>query len=113
MNKFISYLEKQQKHHLAEAKNLADSGREDESILEKIKANIFNIFIEVSQTPNQTADYMPLMMEKIPKTWYESLGKSKEHGDFEREAQERVKIAIMDEIKAKYAILVRENADEC
>jgi len=108
LTQFIEYLKLQQAEHLEIARQLAADDREDESILEKIHANIFDIFITVSQTPAATSDSVARLMERIPAAWHESLKQAILYKDHEKEAQERVKIAAMTEIEAKFASIVLE-----
>jgi len=113
MDEFILYLQRQQKHHLSEAKKFAQDGRNDEANLEKVKANIFSVFATVAKIPNQPTDFLAGKMDEIPTAWHESLKKAIEHGDYEKELQERVKIAVMEEIKTAYASMTEGSENDC
>lgn len=107
--KFIEYLKNQQSLSLAKSKKMLDEQREDEAILEKIRANIFGIFIAMAKMPNQSPKFLEIKMDEIPTAWHESLEKALEYNDHEKEAQERIKIATMEEIKLKFASIAEEN----
>jgi len=105
MQNFIDYLQQQQTCHLSEAETLTAALRTDEAVLEKVRANICGIFLTLAQTPNQDDGFLEKMMEKIPAPWHETLEKAIKHNDFKQETLERVKIAVMAEIKAKYDVM--------
>jgi len=115
MEKFINYLQKQQKHHLAEAERLANEQREDDAVLEKVRANIYGIFISLAQSPyvNVGVSFMEQKMQQIPSAWHISLENAIKHGDFEKETLERVKIAVMADIQATFDEMKGGFADEC
>jgi len=109
---FVDYLQSRQGSCLADAKKLETDNREDEAILEKVRANIYGIFATLAQRPNATKEYLLDMMEKVPAPWGVSLEKAIQHGDHDKEAQERVKLAAMAKIKAKFASIKGTDCDE-
>ena len=111
MKEFVDYLNERQELCLQRAKKLADEQCDDESILEKVRANIYGIYISLAQVPNKSPDYLKEKLEKIPAAWHESLARATEHNDHEKEAQEQVKIEVVEEIKAKLASLMEEERD--
>jgi len=111
MKEFVEYLQGRQRDCLEKAKEMTQDLRVDEGNLEKVRANIFGVFATLAQMPGKTADFVVGKMEEIPKAWHESLAKAIQHNDHEKEAQERVKIAAMAEIGAKFAAL--EGRGDC
>jgi len=106
--KFVDYLKAQQAICLENSKQLAADDKGDEAILEKIHANMFGIFITVAQFSNATPDFVAKRIKCIPAPWHKSLEQAILHKDHEKEAQERVKIAAMAEIEAKFVSIVLE-----
>ncbi|MCL2573662.1 MAG: hypothetical protein FWE34_03810 [Defluviitaleaceae bacterium] len=98
MNEFLRYLLEKQEHCIEESKKMTEEGREDEAIFEKVRANIYGIF-----TTFKTPDVAAKMIDVIPKAWHESLAKAIKNNDHEKEAEERIKIAVMEDIKAEFA----------
>jgi len=112
MKNFIEYLTHQQALSLANAEKLAATQRMDESIVEKVRANIYGIFHTIAQMPDVTSEFMTKKMEQIPSAWHVSLENAVKHGDYEKETLERTKIAVMDEIKAAFDGIKGDFSDE-
>jgi len=104
ISNFLEYLRSEQDDCLANAEKLATDGRADEAVLQKVRANIFGIFETVAKSPNQTSEVLVGLMQKISTPWHKSLETAIKHGDFEKEALERVKITAMDEIKRHWEV---------
>jgi len=87
---FMNYLQENKKQCLSNAALLAADGRNDDSIMEKVRANVFDIFI---QTKGQTH-----LLEHFLATWSNALTLADEHGDAASAAIEQVKLNVLSEI---------------
>jgi len=112
MNGFIEYLNEQQQICLKRADVLADDQRDDESSLEKIRANIYGIFHTLAKSPIKSTNFITEKLEQIPAAWHDSLAKAIEHNDHQKEAQERIKLAVVEDIKEKLASIMEGENNE-
>lgn len=85
-----------------EAALLAD-GRGDEAVFEKIRANIFGIFLTVWNTGRGEAFFRE-KLEQIPLVWQASLEKAQAHHDEETVCLETVKLEAVREILAQLEV---------
>lgn len=84
---------------------LREEGREDESLFEKIKINVYDIYskmINVSKVKGDFEKTFESFLNKIPENWYSSLEKSRANGDFEQEQKELIKLEAKVEIETVY-----------
>ena len=84
---------------------LAAEDRRDDANLEKIRGNVYGIFVSVLQAAaKQSSDeatqrsFFEGNLERIPSGWRIARAKAKERGDTVRLVQEDVKLAAIDEI---------------
>lgn len=111
---FIRYLEREKEACLLKADTLERDGRQDESTMAKIRANIFDMMAAVSQAakirvPQEPASFIQEKIESIPRAWKESLSAAEAHGDYTKVAIERVKLTAMAEISEKFFEQTTEN----
>ena len=113
LTEFIDYLKTQQQKHLAISKELANDERKDEAVLQKIRANVFEIFIAIStvaqkQSPDAPINFITDRIERICKPWEESLSQAKLHSDYTKITIEEIKITAIKEIQEKLAQIKEE-----
>ncbi len=94
-------------NNIAKEKNnrLREEGFEDESLFEKIKSNVYEIFLQmipVSVKKGNFSEEFLKFLERIPMNWYEALEKAKTSGDFEQEQFENIKIQAKVEIESLF-----------
>lgn len=102
----ISYSEAQQKILLAD-------DRADEAALEKIRANVFDIFRTILSVAVKTGKgnsdavrrFFLLKAEQIPESWAVSYNCAKRHDDAEKMYIESIKLDTIREIKIKFSEL--------
>ena len=85
-----------------EAALLAD-GRGDEAVFEKIRANIFGIFLTVWNTGRGEACFREKLAQ-IPAAWQASLEKARAHHDEKTVCLETVKLEAVREIRAQLEV---------
>lgn len=86
---------------IKEADKLYQEQKYDESIFEKIKANVYDIFYKIIDPISKTKDFKNNYYQKlndIPKNWTESLSLAIKNNDFEQEFLEKLKLKTKDEI---------------
>lgn len=92
---------------------LKEDERADEALIEKIRANIADIFLTVfnvsyRQTAAAKGDAAMLIDKfneffvKLPSPWKESLTEAKENDDFETIYKEEAKIAMAERIQREF-----------
>ena len=98
---------------------LRDDNRDDEALIEKIKANIVDVFLSVlnvsyQQSRQADGDEKDLIekfnkfFEVIPENWIESKKQAEERGDFEIIYKEDAKIAMAKLIHKVFLSTVEE-----
>ncbi|MEX1377784.1 MAG: hypothetical protein AB1Z23_10005 [Eubacteriales bacterium] len=98
---------------------LRDDNRDDEALIEKIKANIVDVFLSVldvsyQQSRQAGGDEKDLIekfnkfFEVIPENWFESKKQAEERGDFEIIYKEDAKIAMAKLIEKVFLSTVEE-----
>lgn len=90
----------------AKRDELTRDGRGDEANFEKIRANVFEIFLTVLDVAGKTCPdeaaktaFFQSRLAQIPKSWYDALEKATAHGDDARACIERVKIDALEQIQ--------------
>ena len=83
--------------------------RIDDANLEKIRGNVYGIFVSVLQAAEgQSSDNATRRavfegnLERIPSGWRVARSKAQERGDTVRLVQEDVKLAAIDEVRQAY-----------
>ncbi|MBQ1840785.1 MAG: hypothetical protein II128_05555 [Atopobiaceae bacterium] len=83
--------------------------RIDDANLEKIRANVYGIFVSVLQAAaKQSSDeaerraFFERNLERIPSGWRIARDKAEERGDTVRLVQEDVKLAALDEVEQAF-----------
>jgi len=88
----MNYLQENKKRCLEDAARFAADNREDDAILAKIRANVFDIFM---QTGGKTDKVFGILQSK----WKEALALAQEHGDTSAIAIEQIKLEVLSEIE--------------
>lgn len=92
---------------------LAD-GRADEADLEKVRANVYDIFRTVLTVAEkrggeeEVKDFFLEKTEKIPENWLSSRAQAEQHGDTVKAYIEQIKLDTRDEIRARVAAIWEE-----
>lgn len=95
-------LEKMLEETKLENKRLNAEDRFDEGLFQKIRMNVFEIFIKMVNVAKRADDFekeFKGLLVKIPQNWYLSLEEAKTKDDFDTEKKELVKIEAKDEIE--------------
>lgn len=104
MEEFKSFLEQQAAAYEGRRMALAADGREDESVLERIRGNVYGIFVSVVEAAEKNvpeqgrAAFVRNNLERIPSGWRVAHQKAVERGDAVRIAQEEAKLAAIDDV---------------
>lgn len=101
------YLAQAKVASLAQARALAADCREDEARLEKIRANVYDIFSAVHklalQKPREEREAFFLeKLETIPANWRRAYEAAESHSEAEKRMVEETKLAAADEIRRRY-----------
>ena len=112
LNEFIEYLNAEKKDCLAKAGELENNTRRDEAIMLKIRANVFGIFVAVTQTaekgdPDNPAGFVREKIESIPGAWTESLAEAERHNDYVKIMNERIKLETIAAISENFDSILR------
>jgi len=101
---FAQYLEAKTQAHLSNADNLASNHKDDEAIMEKIRANMYKIVVQFmdiarKRTPNNvpTTAIKRINTYLLPQ-WQNALAEAQRHDDHVKITHEEVKISTMSEI---------------
>lgn len=112
MEEFVSFLESRIADAEQSAAALNADDRRDEAALEKIRGNIYGIFVSVAQagkkatsTPEELRAFVERNFERIPASWSVARDKAVAAGDTVRVVQEDVKLSAMQEIRDAFARL--------
>ena len=115
---FMKQLECEKESCLKEAVMLARDNRHDESVMVKVRANVFDIFIAVSQTAGKqfpqtdiAVQFINDRVNDIPDVWRKSLILAEANGDYVKAENERIKLEAMDEIKSIFQSIIKEAVD--
>ncbi len=107
MDSLQTYLTDQAALCKARAAALTADDRGDEAVFEKIRANVFEIFLSVWNTARKQPEPMAFFCRQlaaIPANWEASLEKANAHGDEARAHTELLKLeavrAIRQEVEA-------------
>ena len=107
MDSLLTYLTDQAALCKARAATLTADDRGDEAVFEKIRANVFEIFLSVWNTARKQPEPMAFFRRQlaaIPANWEAALEKAKAHGDEARAHTELLKLeavrAIRQEVEA-------------
>jgi len=92
------------------AEMLAEDGRSDEAVFERIRANIFDIFrkmlrVGIRQSGGDGGAVKSFFLEKleqIPGSWHDSRDKAEQHSDVEKLQIENVKLEAVKEIRDEF-----------
>jgi molybdopterin converting factor small subunit len=100
---FIRELETEKANILTQAEQLKADDRLDESNMEKVRANVYDIAVTLARTAQKSnqGDVLVFLREKlsgISDVWREALQEAKRRGDYVREAVERIKVSAVDKI---------------
>ena len=105
MDKLMKALQVKVAEATQSAAALAAEDRRDDANLEKIRANVYGIFVSVLQAgEKQSSDeaaqrtFFEGNLNRIPSGWRIARQKSEERGDTVRLVQEDVKLAAIDEV---------------
>ena len=105
MDKLMSALQAKVAEAAQSAATLAAEDRRDDANLEKIRGNVYGIFVSVLQAgEKQSSDdaarraFFEGNLERIPSGWRVARVKAEERGDPVRLVQEDVKLAAIDEV---------------
>lgn len=111
--KYLSFIDGKVAEHKRMSEICSEDHRKDEADLEKIKANICELFktlfiIDTKQLEGKDlsgykdislfADYLA-RFDAIPTNWKTSLEKAKEHGDTTKQVIEETKLTVAQELK--------------
>lgn len=111
---FRTYMETEKNSCLMRAETLVKDSRQDEANMEKIRANVFDIFNTVSgaavmRFPENAKSFLLNKMETIPQAWETSKATAQEHGDYTKALIEEIKLQAISEIKEKFFSIWSEN----
>ena len=112
MDDLILHLEKLAADSAAKAADLMAQDRIDDANLEKIRGNVYGIFVSVLQAAAKNANGEPAQrelfeknLERIPANWHVARDAAEKRGDAIRLAQEDVKLNALADVKDAYARL--------
>ena len=101
---FTHYLTTQAQAHLSKADRLMKNDKQDEAIMEKIRANMYKVaaaFISMAErrTPHNvfTSAKERINNSLLPQ-WRNALAEARKHGDYVKTTHEEIKISTMEEI---------------
>jgi len=107
MLKFTDYLEFQKASYLNKSIDLKREDRQDEADLAKIWANIFDIFLSITnaakkQCADNANDFIRNYIEKLTAEWQKSLTEAEKHNDYIKATQEQAKLSAVSQIKTEF-----------
>ena len=86
---------------------LTADDRCDEAVFEKIRANVYEIFVSVLTAAQRTADpdaFFRARLADIPAAWETALEKARSRGDEARTHTETVKLEVVAVIREKAGV---------
>jgi len=99
--KFKRYLAEQNQIQLDKANELSQKDRQDEAIMAKITANMYDILTSFSNAaeknfPDNAFDRITCFMEEQLRTpWQQSLATAEQHGNHVKVAHENIKLTTL------------------
>lgn len=113
--KFVSYLDGRIAACKQRGKQLTEDDRADEGNLEKIRANVYDIFKTVLSVAGRVCggdgsaerDFFLQKTEEIPAGWKASYEKARQNGDARKMHIEGIKLDTVREIRDRY-LQIRE-----
>lgn len=106
-DKLKIYLENRAAECKEKSRLLAADLRRDEANMEKIRANVYEVFRTVINAAEKTQSsdaaakgFFISRLDSIPASWQAALDKAREHDDDERAAIEMIKLEAAADIKA-------------
>jgi len=106
-DKLKIYLENRASQCKEKSGVLAGDLRRDEANMEKIRANVYELFRTVIDAAEKTQSteaaakgFFVSRLESIPASWQAALDKAREHGDDTKAAIENIKLEAAADIKA-------------
>lgn len=90
----VNYLRENKTQHLEDAVRFTAEGREDDATLSKIRANVFDIFM-------QTGDKTDKVFWHLQTKWKEAKKLAKAHGDDTAVTIEQIKLDVLAEIETR------------
>ena len=114
--RFHAELVRQQQAALAKAETLRAENRGDESVFERIRANVYGIFVSVLEAADKQygADETAMRqfclrkLEEIPAEWEAAAQKADAHHDERAAFLERLKLRAAGEIRKKVLAVSEE-----
>ena len=98
-----------------QSKALFNDERRDEAELEKIRANVYDIFqtvlsagVKARKGEDELRCFFEQKCEQIPSNWLASLEKAAQHGDELKVRIEQLKLDTIGEIKESFALIWEE-----
>lgn len=107
MESLLTFMTEQAALCKERAAALTTDDRRDEAVFEKIRANVFDIFIAVGNTAQkqpEPMDFFRRQLTAIPSNWETVLDKARAHGDEERVHTESVKLETVRSIRAQMEV---------
>ena len=95
----VDYLQTNKERNLAEAAQLATQGREDDAILARIRANVFDIFLQTCDL--KSGDKTAVVFDHLKEKWAADITLAQAHGDMAAVAVAQIKLAVLIEIEAE------------
>ena len=112
MDELMKALQAKVEEAAQSAAALKAEDRIDDANLEKIRGNVYGIFVSVLQAgEKQSSDdasrraFFESSLERIPSGWRIARDKAEERGDTVRLVQEDVKLAAIDEVRQAFCEL--------
>ena len=107
ISEFKVFLEQEKAACSANVQALTEDGRQDEANMERIRGNIFDIFLSLSGTaqkrfPDDMKSFLRKQINTIPKSWEASLAMARMHKDCYKVAVEETKFQAMGEISDQF-----------
>lgn len=111
MNTFLTYLEEQISLCKEKEEKLKKEQRTDESIFEKIRGNVFDIFKTIftvamkKESDEASANaFFVKKLEEMSKSWKVAFDKAAEHNDTEKMQAEHIKLEAVEEIRKVFLL---------
>jgi hypothetical protein len=103
LKELINWLEAEKAVYLANAARLKEDDRQDESNLEKVRANVYDIAVTLARSARESnrPAFLREKLTRIASTWREALQEAKRRGDYGRETVERIKVSAAEKIIKK------------
>ncbi len=111
--KLENYLMKSIGECTAREDALIADGRKSEAVFAKIEANVFEIFKTILAAGEKACggdeaklkQFFTERLEQIPANWRVALAQAEQHGDVEKAHIEKLKLNVVEQIKAEFAKL--------